>query len=120
MPRIAEGTKTRARDLRRKMTDAERALWKHLRAHRLEGWPFRRQHPIPPYVVDFASVEARLVIEVDGGRHAASQADAERDAFLSAQGWQVLRFWNNDVLANPDGVLTQLLETLAARKWPPP
>jgi len=120
MPRITEGTKTRARDLRRRMTDAERVLWKHLRAHRLEGWPFRRQHPIPSYVVDFASVEARLVIEVDGGQHAASPADAERDSFLCAQGWQVLRFWNNDVLGNPEGALTRLLEALAARKRPPP
>jgi len=117
MPRIAEGTKSRARKLRHEMTEAEKCLWKHLRAHRLQGWPFRRQHPIPPYVVDFAAVDAKLIVEVDGGQHAESEKDERRDAFLASQGWRVLRFWNNDVLANTEGVLASIVETL---KRPPP
>ena len=99
------------------MTEAEKRLWKHLRAHRLQGWPFRRQHPIPPYVVDFAAVEGRLIVEVDGGQHAGSERDERRDEFLASQGWRVLRFWNNDVLANTEGVLSRIVEVL---KKPPP
>ncbi len=94
------------------MTDAERRLWRHLCDHRLGGWSFRRQHSIPPYIVDFACVEASVILEIDGGQHAASARDAARDAYLAAHGWRVLRFWNNDVLTNTDGVLTQLLATL--------
>lgn len=97
------------------MTEAETRLWKHLRAHRLGGWPFRRQHPIPPYIVDFASPDARVIIEVDGVQHAASGRDGERDAFLASEGWKVLRFWNNDVLANSDGVVTTILRALGPR-----
>ncbi len=115
MPRFPDSTKTRARKLRHEMTEAEARLWKHLRAHRLGGWPFRRQHPIPPYIVDFASPEVRVVVEVDGGQHAGSEPDVERDASLSAQGWTVLRFWNNDVLANTEGVLPRILEVLGDR-----
>jgi len=112
MPRIAEGTKSRARKLRHDMTEAEKRLWKHLRAHRLQGWPFRRQHPILPYVVDFAAVDAKLVVEVDGGQHAGSEADARRDAFLASKGWRVLRFWNNEVLADTEGVLARIVDAL--------
>jgi primosomal protein N' (replication factor Y) len=115
MPRISVETKTRARGLRGDMTDAEKRLWRHSRAHRLEGWPFRRQHPIPPHFADFASVEAKLIIEVDGGQHAQAERDERRDAYLAAQGWRVLRFWNNDVLANTDGVITDILKVLGSR-----
>jgi primosomal protein N' (replication factor Y) len=99
----------RARTLRRTMTDAERALWRLLRSRSLAGAKFRRQHPVPPFILDFACVESRLVIEVDGGQHRGA-ADAARDAALHRAGWRVLRFWNNDVLGNPAGVL----ETIAA------
>jgi very-short-patch-repair endonuclease len=94
------------------MTDAERRLWARLRDHRLDGWSFRRQHPIPPYIADFACLEAGIVVEIDGGQHAASARDKVRDDYLMGRGWRVLRFWNNDVLANTEGVLTQLLASL--------
>ena len=76
-----------------------------LRDRRFDGVKFRRQVPIGPYVVDFASVQHRLIVELDGGQHADSKTDAKRDAFLAAEGWRVLRFWNIDVLSNRNGVL---------------
>ena len=93
-----------ARQLRKNMTDAERALWRLLRQRQVNGLRFRRQVPIDHYIVDFACLEARLVIEVDGGQPFESQADKTRDAYLRSQGFRVLRFWNNDVLSNQDGV----------------
>jgi len=95
------------------MTEAEAGLWSRLRDHRLDGWSFRRQHPIPPYFADFACVEANLIVEVDGGQHAESKSDMVRDRNLVERGWRVLRFWNNDVLGNTDGVLQQILAALA-------
>ncbi len=95
------------------MTEAETRLWARLRDRRLEGWNFRRQHPVPPFIADFACVEARLIVEVDGGQHAESMRDKARDRQLIAKEWRVLRFWNNDVLANTDGVLQQILAALA-------
>src|SRR5271168_5144692 len=94
----------RARILRRRPTDAERRLWHFLRRDQL-GFRFRRQFPIPPYFVDFACVEAKLVIEADGSQHALPGDHDRRDAFLTSRGWRVLRFWNNDILTNRDGVL---------------
>ena len=102
-----------ARKLRREMTDAERALWRLLRDRRLSGWRFRRQEPIDRYIVDFICFEARLVIEVDGGQHFESEADKVRDGHLQSQGFRVLRFWNNDVLTNADGVHRIFTEALA-------
>src|SRR5262245_4132730 len=102
-----------ARELRKNMTDAERALWRLLRQRQLNGLRFRRQVPIDHYIVDFACLEARLVIEVDGGQHFESQSDKRRDAHLRSQGFRVLRLWNNDVLSNPDGVHRVITETLA-------
>jgi very-short-patch-repair endonuclease len=102
-----------ARKLRKSMTDAERALWRRLRDRRLGGWRFRRQEPIDRYVVDFICFEGRLVIEVDGGPHADSESDKRRDAYLQSHGFRVLRFWNNDVLSNSDGVLQTIVEALA-------
>jgi very-short-patch-repair endonuclease len=99
-----------ARRLRRDATLAEQRLWQALRANAL-GVPFRRQHPIRPYIADFAAPSARLVIEVDGGQHAGG-VHIVRDAALVASGWRVLRFWNNDVLANIDGVVHRIVEAL--------
>jgi very-short-patch-repair endonuclease len=95
----------RARQLRKNMTDAERALWRYLRLRQLDGHKFRRQVRIGPYVADFACLKAMLVIEVDGGQHAEARAyDSRRDDFMRGQGYRVVRFWNNDVLRNIDGV----------------
>jgi very-short-patch-repair endonuclease len=101
-----------ARALRRNATDAERAMWRLLRDRRLGGAKFRRQVPIGPFVADFASIEHRLVVELDGGQHAESWSDVRRDGFLDSAGWRVLRFWNNDVLKNRDGVLQCISEAL--------
>ncbi len=106
-----------ARILRGSGTDAERLLWSKLRAHYLDGHKFRRQHPIGRYVADFVCLDRRLVIELDGGGHAGVEqatADAERTAFLRAEGYEVLRFWNTDVLTNVDGVIAAILAALEA------
>ena len=102
--------------MRRNPTEAERALWRVLRAKRLEGWKFRRQVRIDRYIVDFICFENRLVVEADGSQHSENAYDQARDAYLYAQGFRVLRFWNNDVLANPEGVLTAILVELAAEQ----
>jgi very-short-patch-repair endonuclease len=101
-----------ARQLRRNLTDAERSMWFLLRNRRFDGAKFRRQVPIGPYVADFASIQHRLVVELDGGQHADSVGDVRRDAFLAAEGWRVLRFWNSDVLANRNGVLEAIQHAL--------
>ncbi|MGO3127983.1 MAG: endonuclease domain-containing protein [Luteimonas sp.] len=93
-----------AKRLRRAMTPAEHALWRHLRARQRCNLKFRRQHPVGPFIVDFACLQPALVIEVDGGQHNGSRSDAARDAYLRRCGFHVLRFWNDDVLSNPDGV----------------
>jgi primosomal protein N' (replication factor Y) len=100
----------RARRLPREMTEAERMLWAELRDDQL-GWRFRRPHPIPPYIVDFACVEARLVIEADGGQHGPA-GDQIRDQVLCLNGWRVLRFWNNDIIENRAGILQSIAATL--------
>ena len=102
-----------ARALRRLMTDAERRLWRALRHRQVQGCRFRRQHPIGPYIADFACLERRLIVEIDGSQHAASTTDPARDAYLRRHGFRVLRVWNHDVLANFEGVcdvIFQLLE----------
>ena len=101
---------TRARRLRRDQTDAERKLWNRIRSRAIDGCKFVRQEPICPYFVDFVCRERRLVIELDGGQHAESERDVVRDRWLADHRYRVLRFWNNDVLTNMDGVL----ETIAA------
>jgi len=90
--------------MRREPTDAERALWLLLRDRRLASYKFRRQVPIGAYIADFVCFSARLIVEADGGQHAESPADAVRDAALKAQGFRILRFWNNDILARPEAV----------------
>jgi very-short-patch-repair endonuclease len=107
-----------ARRLRRDQTDAERALWFRLRDRRLNGMKFRRQMPIKAYVVDFCCEATRLIVELDGGQHSEHVAeDAKRTAQLEAYGYLVLRFWNNDVLSNIDGVLETIVAT--ASQEPP-
>ena len=108
-------TSPHARGLRRDSTDAERLLWRRLRDRQLGGFKFRRQATLGPYVADFLCVEARLVVEADGGQHTA-EADAKRSAFLEAKGLRVLRFWNNEILENPEGVLETILAAAAAGK----
>ncbi len=109
-----------ARRLRRNSTDAERALWRWLRDRRFEGYKFRRQIPFDPYVVDFVCDDAKLVIEVDGGQHDWNRAKDEiRTRFIESLGFRVIRFWNNDVLSNMDGVLQQILIELKQR-WTKP
>ena len=107
--------RNQARNLRRNMTEAERVLWRELRRDGL-GWRFRRQFPIPPYIADFACLEARLVVEADGGQHNRPGDHDRRDADLRAQGWRVLRFWNNEIFANRPGVLQTIAEALGP--WP--
>jgi very-short-patch-repair endonuclease len=110
-----------AKRLRRDMTDAERVLWRELRAHRFEGFKFKRQEPLGPYVVDFICHAARLVVEIDGGQHAdQGAADLERTHWLESQGFRVLRFWNNDVFANIEGVMRALEKELRAAVPPAP
>jgi very-short-patch-repair endonuclease len=97
-------TNPNAKRLRRDSTDAERALWLSLRNRQLDGLKFRRQATIGPYIADFQCIERRLVVEVDGGHHSAER-DGKRTDFLEALGWTEIRFWNNDVLENREGVL---------------
>jgi len=104
-----------SRQLRSCMTDAERGLWSHLRSRQLGGVKFRRQVPLGPYIVDFASFETRIVIELDGGQHAEAAhriKDTARDAYLRSQGFHVLRFWNHDVMSNIEGVLVHILQVI--------
>ena len=104
--------RNRARQLRREMTDAERRLWSILRNRQIASSRFRRQVPIGPYIADFACLEVRLVIELDGGQHDRSLSDARRDAFLRRQHFRVLRFWNNEVLQNLEGVAWRIEQEL--------
>ena len=98
------------------MIDAEQKLWYHLRAHRFMGLKFKRQKPIGRYVVDFACIEKKLVVELDGGQHAeAAEYDHERDAWLHSQGYTVLRFWNNELMNETESVLEQI--RLALSPW---
>jgi crossover junction endodeoxyribonuclease RuvC len=104
----------RARALRQDSTDAEKTLWKHLRARQIEA-KFRRQQPIGPYIAGFVSFEHRLVIEVDGSQHATSTTDPVRTAFLERAGFRVVRFWNNEVLTNIEGVLANIAASIPLR-----
>ena len=96
----------RAKELRKNATDAERLLWKYLRARQLYVLKFRRQHPIDNYIVDFICIEKKLIIELDGGQHAMNkEKDIKRDNTLKDKGYKVVRFWNNEVLSNIVNVL---------------
>jgi very-short-patch-repair endonuclease len=119
---LRDRNKARARAMRLSPTEAERKLWWHLR-HRLplSGTHFRRQVRLGNYIVDFASHGLKLVIELDGGQHATqSKRDAIRSQFLESEGYQVLRFWNDDVLKNIDGVLEVVQSAVLATPTPTP
>jgi very-short-patch-repair endonuclease len=102
----------KARKLRQSPTEAEKKLWDVLRHRQLEGFRFRRQHPIGKFIADFACTKYHLIIEADGGQHADNGYDVKRTAWLKSEGWHVIRFWNNDILENTDGVLEAILKTL--------
>ena len=111
----------RARELRRRSTGAERLLWQRLRGRQLAGVKFRRQVPIGPYIVDFACLSKKIIIELDGSQHAEpehSRRDVKRDLFLEEQGFRVLRFWDNEVFKNLEGVLTAIHEALEQKPSP--
>jgi len=101
------------RQLRKNMTDAERELWRHLRLRQFSGYKFRRQQPIGKYIVDFVCFEKKLIIEVDGSQHS-EQADYDliRDAWLEKEGFRILRFWDNQVLNETDGVKEMIIGAL--------
>ena len=101
-----------ARHLRRTMTDAEISLWHHLRNRAFMGYKFRRQHPLGRYIVDFACIGKRLVVELDGGQQVNDPADAARTRWIEANGYRVLRFWNNDALVQQQVVLAVIFEAL--------
>ena len=109
----APGAHARARALRHDMTEAERRVWQILRSHRMKGYKFRRQVPIGRYVADFVCHEARLIVEIDGGQHdRSSRRETERTEFVQNEGYRILRFWNNEVLENLDGVHQKIAEEL--------
>jgi len=108
-----DGAHARARTLRQNMTEAERRVWQILRSHQMQGYKFRRQVPIGRYIADFACHEARLIVEIDGGQHErSSPPERERSGFLQSEGYRILRFWNNEVLANLDGVHETIADAL--------
>jgi very-short-patch-repair endonuclease len=117
----ASPQRTFARRMRKAPTEAERKLWWHLR-HRLDlsGTHFRRQVQIGRYIADFANHKLGLIIEIDGGQHAMNAADVTRARYLEAEGYRVLRFWNNDVLSNIDGVLTAIQVAITPTPTPNP
>ena len=109
----------RSRELRLNATPAERALWVQLSARKISGVRFNRQFPIGPFICDFVSRSAKLIIEVDGGQHAVDiEKDQSRTAYLEAQGYRVIRFWNNDVLERIAGVVSEIEAVL--ERGPPP
>ncbi|KPP81294.1 MAG: putative DNA methylase [Oceanicaulis sp. HLUCCA04] len=114
-------SRSMARVLRRKLTDAETILWSRLRGGGLNGWRFRRQHPVGNYVADFACVKAHLIIEVDGATHSSPKQrahDAARTTYLKNEGWRVLRVWNTDIYDNLNGVMDALLAALPPSALP--
>ena len=124
MQRLPQYTKDFSRQLRTEMTDAEKHLWQRLRMKQL-GVKFRRQHPAGKYILDFASIDATLAIEIDGGQHNEMQTeDNLRSEWLKNHGWKVLRFWNNEVSQNIEGVVEVILQSIlkssTGRILPPP
>ena len=113
LSRSRERVRVRARSLRSTPTDAEALLWHHLRDRRMANQKFRRQRPIGPYFADFACLEAKLIVELDGGQHTEAFAyDENRTRFIEAQGYRVLRFWNQEVLTQIDAVRERILQAL--------
>ena len=110
-----------AKSLRKSQTDAEIKLWYYLRAHRFMSLKFKRQKPIGQYIVDFVCIEQKLIIELDGGQHAEQvEADEKRTGFLESEGYQVLRFWNNQVLQEMESVLEAIHTEFALSPTPLP
>jgi very-short-patch-repair endonuclease len=109
-----------ARRLRRDQTDAEKLLWRHLRDRQCGGYKFRRQVPMGPYIADFLCIEAKLVIELDGGQHADTVVkDKRRTEYFESLGYQVIRFWNHEVIENMSGLYDSLTLTLSRREREP-
>ena len=108
-----------AKNLRRKRTEAEKMLWNHIRAKQLHGLKFRGQEPVGKYIVDFVCYEKNFVIELDGGQHVGQKkGDNERDSWLASQGFRVLRFWDNEVLMNVEGVLENIKDQVSPSPSP--
>jgi very-short-patch-repair endonuclease len=108
---LCPDTESFAKTLRKRSTDAENLLWKHIRAKRLQGLKFRRQEPIGKYIVDFVCYERRVIIELDGGQHNVDiDKDEERALWLKNRGFKILRFWNNDVLKKIEEILEVILK----------
>src|SRR3989344_2409125 len=111
-----------AKKLRKEMTEAEKTLWYILQSKNLRGLKFRRQESIGQYIVDFVCFSKKLVIELDGGQHAevSQHRDIIRDSWLKSQGFKVIRFWNNEVLNNRDGVVEEIIKYLSPSPISPP
>ena len=113
--------KSLARKLRHQSIDAERMLWKYLRAHRMAGYKFKRQVVIEPYIVDFMCLEARLIVEADGGQHLEQvEDDLKRSRFLESLGYKVVRFWNHEILCDIHSVLERIHSCLIESPSPHP
>ena len=111
----------RGKELRHNETQAEQIVWSWLRGNKLSGVKFRRQQPVGQYIVDFVSFNKKLIIEIDGGQHSLEgnkENDGARTAWLESQGFRVLRFWNNDVSSNLDGVIIRIRETREVHPHP--
>ena len=117
-PPLPTETLQNTRRLRRESTDAERRIWQHLRAGRFDGLKFRRQHPIPPYIVDSCCVAERLIVELDGSQQS-DEVDAARTRYLESQGWRILRFWDNDVPLETETVLDAVWNVISDRTLTP-
>jgi very-short-patch-repair endonuclease len=118
---MAPPQREHARRMRREPTEAERKLWWHLRRRvDLRGTHFRRQVQIGPYIADFCNHRLKLIVEIDGGQHASQPADQARTRRLNQEGYRVLRFWNNEVLSNTDGVLTAIQSAITSTPTPDP
>ena len=112
---VRADAKEKARELRGQMTEAENLLWLQLKGRRFQGFKFRRQRPLGPYILDFVCLEAGLVIEIDGGQHSDQLAyDRARTALIEAQGLTVIRFWNHEVMNETPAVLEKIWQTLQA------
>ncbi|WP_283938005.1 endonuclease domain-containing protein [Sphingomonas caseinilyticus] len=112
--------RSRAKTMRSAPTEAEHRLWQILRAKRFAGYKFRRQAPVDFYIADFICLSQRLIIELDGSQHLDNATDMERDAYLRAQGFRIIRIWNNDLFTNEEGVGELILSALRAAPSPQP
>jgi len=120
MPQFRPRATKRAQDLRNNATEAERRLWRHLSRRQLYGYKFSRQMPVGPFICDLLCRERQLIVEVDGGQHCENASDVRRTAYLEGEGYRVVRFWNNDVVGNIEGVLTAIGEALTEDPLPAP